>query len=346
MKIHHLSPVACVSALALTAPLTAATQHWQCVVQPSSTYSQSTRLQIPLAGTWIGNYDAVTNPTGTQTRPGFFGGSGNNAIPFSSVVKPTISISNTHPTGAFELSFDQSTGVLEVNKLSLDVLAGQAGTISTAMVLTYSTFRSIAPNSTFIGLTNVEVPVDSGSLTAATAVQSGAAFGTATAGPPQSWTFAVSVPVTVTATGVALGQPFTNAGPAVMVLSGTINIVGTTMTIVSQGTVQDNSAVPAAPPLVNAPFDLPTVLPSGQIAHLLINGTFAVGTSSTTVTSDLAINGALIPVFGDLNGDGVVNGADLGLLLANWGQPGSSDLNHDGTTNGADLGLLLASWTS
>ena len=50
----------------------------------------------------------------------------------------------------------------------------------------------------------------------------------------------------------------------------------------------------------------------------------------------------------DLNGDGVVNGADLGLMLAAWGTPGSpgvdSDLNHDGTTNGADLGLLLAAW--
>ena len=46
----------------------------------------------------------------------------------------------------------------------------------------------------------------------------------------------------------------------------------------------------------------------------------------------------------DLNGDGAVNGADLGLLLGNWGQAGASDLNGDGTTNGADLGLLLGSW--
>jgi hypothetical protein len=46
----------------------------------------------------------------------------------------------------------------------------------------------------------------------------------------------------------------------------------------------------------------------------------------------------------DLNGDGAVNGADLGLLLGNWGQGGASDLNGDGTTNGADLGLLLGSW--
>jgi hypothetical protein len=47
----------------------------------------------------------------------------------------------------------------------------------------------------------------------------------------------------------------------------------------------------------------------------------------------------------DLNGDGDVDGADLGLLLGGWEQPGPTDLNGDGTTNGADLGLLLSSWT-
>ena len=45
----------------------------------------------------------------------------------------------------------------------------------------------------------------------------------------------------------------------------------------------------------------------------------------------------------DLNGDGVTDGADLGLLLGAWGSP-SGDLNGDGTTDGADLGLLLGAW--
>ena len=46
----------------------------------------------------------------------------------------------------------------------------------------------------------------------------------------------------------------------------------------------------------------------------------------------------------DLNGDGVVNGADLGLMLSQWGLPGNADLNADGIVNGADLGMLLAAW--
>ena len=45
----------------------------------------------------------------------------------------------------------------------------------------------------------------------------------------------------------------------------------------------------------------------------------------------------------DLNGDGTINGADMGLIIAAWGTP-AGDLNGDGTTNGADIGLLIAKW--
>ena len=47
----------------------------------------------------------------------------------------------------------------------------------------------------------------------------------------------------------------------------------------------------------------------------------------------------------DLNGDGRVDGADLGLMLVAWGGPGPADLDGDGVVAGADLGLLLAAWT-
>jgi hypothetical protein len=48
----------------------------------------------------------------------------------------------------------------------------------------------------------------------------------------------------------------------------------------------------------------------------------------------------------DLNLDGHVNGADLGLLLGEWsaGQGSFADLNGDGIVNGADLGILLGQW--
>jgi hypothetical protein len=46
----------------------------------------------------------------------------------------------------------------------------------------------------------------------------------------------------------------------------------------------------------------------------------------------------------DLDGDGTVTGADLGLLLGNWGGSGVGDLDGDGNVSGSDLGLLLGAW--
>jgi len=51
---------------------------------------------------------------------------------------------------------------------------------------------------------------------------------------------------------------------------------------------------------------------------------------------------------GDVNGDGVVNITDLGLLAANWNLTGKywadGDFNYDGTVNISDLGLLASNW--
>ncbi|HMN95860.1 MAG TPA: dockerin type I repeat-containing protein [Phycisphaerales bacterium] len=59
----------------------------------------------------------------------------------------------------------------------------------------------------------------------------------------------------------------------------------------------------------------------------------------------LAVVGPALPPAcpGDLNGDGVVDGADLGALLGGWGTA-IGDLNGDGVVTGADLGILLGGW--
>ena len=67
------------------------------------------------------------------------------------------------------------------------------------------------------------------------------------------------------------------------------------------------------------------------------------GTDSTlTLNFSVTVSGAGIP--GDLDGNGVVNGADLAILLGAWGTAGPGDLNNDGVVNGADLAVLLGNW--
>ncbi len=45
----------------------------------------------------------------------------------------------------------------------------------------------------------------------------------------------------------------------------------------------------------------------------------------------------------DLDGDGVVGGGDLGVLLGAWGTA-SADLDDDGLVDGSDLGIMLGAW--
>lgn len=53
-----------------------------------------------------------------------------------------------------------------------------------------------------------------------------------------------------------------------------------------------------------------------------------------------------LPSIADINGDGKVDGIDLGRLLGAWGSSaGGGDLNGDGTVDGADLAILLGEWT-
>lgn len=82
-----------------------------------------------------------------------------------------------------------------------------------------------------------------------------------------------------------------------------------------------------------------------------VYGADAPGATAVVVApfSATDTNGNLIPdecegMLGDLNGDGLVNGADLGTLLGAWGSA-AADLNGDGTTDGADLAILLGNWS-
>lgn len=75
---------------------------------------------------------------------------------------------------------------------------------------------------------------------------------------------------------------------------------------------------------------------------LVINRFFA-GLSFATLLSAGAHAG--LKCRSDLDGNGVVNRADLQFTLDRWGTGKSSaDLNGDGVTDGADLGIVLSEW--
>ena len=67
-------------------------------------------------------------------------------------------------------------------------------------------------------------------------------------------------------------------------------------------------------------------------------------TNSTATASGMQVPGGPVNPY-DFNGDNCVDGADTGIFITQWGQPGGfADFNSDGIVNAADFGQLIAAW--
>lgn len=130
------------------------------------------------------------------------------------------------------------------------------------------------------------------------------------------------------------GDPYASTDWTLSVASGAVTWTG------GDYAVSANSNALRFCTLYNFRFDANTP-PTSATATL---GLFRPGTG-TAVT--LAVQGpsGVIGNPSDLNGDSLVNGADLAILLSAWGTNGNGDINGSGTVDGADLATLLSSWS-
>ena len=107
------------------------------------------------------------------------------------------------------------------------------------------------------------------------------------------------------------------------------------------------------------PYNLSFVVPAGQpegdtrMRIRLHDGSFddmaPCGTATYGEVEDytIRVEAGSPPCVGDINDDGEVNAADLGLLIGGWGSCTGAcegDLNDDGVVDAADLGLLIGGW--
>jgi hypothetical protein len=94
--------------------------------------------------------------------------------------------------------------------------------------------------------------------------------------------------------------------------------------------------------LASAPAD-------GDGCALVWQGGASTGASdvfAARIGADGALGGPGGGVTGDLNGDGIVDAADLADLLGQWGAKGGScDLDGDGSVGATDLAILLGAWS-
>ncbi|MDZ4754882.1 MAG: hypothetical protein SGJ11_10355 [Phycisphaerae bacterium] len=318
------------------------------IVSSQSSIESTTNLTVPLSGTFKGDFDAVSNPSGTKTIPGLFGGSGNNPIPYTASFVGDGAFT-TNPSGGFHMLVDVEALTFTLGGLDVDFLNRDPASVDATLNVSYGNFHTQNPNAVFPSVGTVPVPLGAANLIELTAVQTGGdVAGVLLADGRNSYTFAIVVPVDLLATIEANGQIFGGTPiPFALPIAGTIVFGGENVIVTLNGTntFRETQAIDPPATIIDQPIDIPTVLPPGGTAHLLFSGSIAELTVIESLTLDIVADAAAQLVSEDLNGDGIVGASDLAILLGAWGTSGPGDLNGDGTVGAADLTILLGAWS-
>lgn len=344
--------VACLALAAVTPALAGA----ECVTQFDLTASRgdalSFSLALPLAGTFIGNYDAVNNPSGTRTRLGLFGGSGNNPISYSASVKPGIELElpTSVPTFIFCLQ-DEGDGTATVSCVVFDLLGGAPSPIDIDLTITYPNFNTQQPTAVFPGVSDFTLSLPAGEISLAQAVQTAPVIGTLVPTKDGSFILTALVPADLSFQATVLGQ-LVDVPPTPITLPIVAELVpsllGDSFALLSIEIPTIEQVVPTGGQTIDGqPVPLPTLLPPGGTANLLVSGTFGDGIVSFGLAANLSGEGQTTGPTGDLNGDCIVNGSDLAIVLGSWGPCAdcAADLTGDGVVDGADLAIVLGNWS-
>ncbi|MDP7029468.1 MAG: hypothetical protein QF733_04525 [Phycisphaerales bacterium] len=316
---------------------------------PESTLTLAGTTSTDLEGTLIGNYDAESNPDGTQTIPGVWGGSGNTPIPMSLTLSMGFDDAS-NPDGLLHLEIDDELGVAHINGLAWNVLPETVLPAELTATILYETFHTVSPESLYPGGTPVDIPIGEASVTACTITQTAPGIGTATAVDdiPGAHDLIVAVPtlLDVTVTTEALGV-LPLQMPIVLNVEGRHQIGDATnmLTMTASASFDESGDLPGEP-LPTMPVDLPTVIPPGQTASLLLDLTPTAAATSVSVDGDMtATHMQGIP--GDVNGDGTVNTDDLLAVIAAYGPCGGcpADLDGDGIVGVTDILIVIDHWT-
>ncbi len=280
------------SPLAAVLILSSNAQQFHVVGNPgASTSNLNGVFMADLGASLIGDYDAATNPTGTRTVPGFFGGGGNSAIPLDLGLGGTL-VSALPPTGSADVFLDQVANTVTFTNLDMDLLGGGTLLSDVAGDALFSTFRTFAPDSLYVGGVTIPLPLGQQSVSNFHVVQTGPAFATLTPTTPQLAAFMTAVPVDMSMIVDFNGVP-TPVGPipALLPVAGTVNVVGANLTLALAiaNTVQQTIIDPVPGfQITDVPLPIPTIFPAGSTANLLLNGTV------DSVTLDLVINALLV----------------------------------------------------
>jgi hypothetical protein len=373
MNVRASNPLGLISAAAviLASAGAAHAQPYLCTVNSTtSSLSSTIGVNVSLNGSFRGSYVQATNPTGTRTNPGLGSAAApiNNPINFTGTggtASPPPAV-NTRPSGTFFLKLNPTVNEVTLSALDIDLRgASPAPTLATSLSISYSTFRTFAPNYNYFSLgVPVPVPLGNATVTALRLTQDSAVFGTLTPGAGGSYTFSLVVPCTIDSTVELQGSASGTTGQSQLTISGTVSpgpagaqTISLTLTAPTNITQQ----IPPAPG-VPIPFELPPPpFSSGPNANVILTANI-VSPSSTTIAGtttlpsagvkllpvDIADDQGNLPPRSGIPNNGVTEG-DYNAFFANYFDanplvdiaddqgtplPGSPDVPNNGVTEG------------
>lgn len=317
--------------------------------EDSSTVTAQYETSIETSGTLIGDWDSETNPEGTQTRPGLWGGSGNNPIGLS------LDQLNTgggafQPVGAFGLSIDTDLELVAIDGLVLEMAEGGSIPFDSSIVMLYETFRSITPDSLFFGGFEVPLPLGSGELTSWSFTMEGTSTGLLVeSGEAGTWLFAIPAMLVVTASGNVLGVPVELPPTSLPVLiNGSYVDTGDEHLVLLDFNEQLGDVQVFDPPLElpDVPLELPTIIPPGSTAGVILSMVTDSGSFLIGVDAQVTARPDVQAVPGDVTGDGHVNVDDLLAVISSWGYCPEcpADFDGDGFVGVNELLFVLQYW--
>lgn len=343
--------ITAIVAAALAAPASA--QLAFTVDTDASSIAGSLVVSVSTDGTLIGDYDPDTNPDGTQTRAGLFGGSGNNPIPVSIDTTSTTNL-DLGPAGSFNMTADTDALTFTIAGFDADMLNGQTVTSAIGATFLYDTFHTVNPDMLYLGGIPLPIDLDAAEFTAFTISQTGPMDppGVLIPAEANSFTLAGQIPVEIAVVGSAFGNPI-DPGPTagVLPITGTLTMLdggGATVQIaVDLGDLSQDFDTSMLPPLPDIPFELPTLGTdtAGVILSLSVSaaGLDAAGAIDLIANADAAgCNAAdLAEPFGTLDL------ADLSAFITAFtaGEP-AADLTGDGLVDLADIQAFVAAFTA
>lgn len=262
---------------------------------------------VSTAGTLIGNYDEVNNPTGTRTKPGLFGpfGPTENLPVETSLDVALVGSPNTRTSGAFRMEFDFNAGLLAMSDYSTNLLASGAESLTAEITLMTETFRTRNPTFLYLGGFPITIPIGQFTLNSLTATQVGVGPGTLTPIDATHFSFSVVPIVSIAGSVDVLGQTFDlPATPIPLLLSGELEVAGETALITSVQPLEIINSTPLDQALPQIPLPLPTLDPDNP-ANVLLDLILSEVGAELTGTLTTVANGRLVP-----------EPASLALLLA------------------------------